>query len=255
MNLPAAISIRSGARVVAAMSAMLVTAAAAHAQPAPAHADPAPGEYQTEGGAGRLTVTRQGATTLGFRLRADGPNGHSCALDGEILAGVASLALPGVREICRVVFGRSGEGVEVSTTSADACRQFCGARASFEGVYRPAVAGCAEPARRAARRQFKALYDAGDYAKALAALEPVLQRCAGAMPWLEAGWIRNDLALAQLKQGAPRDCLHTLEPLRADAARSEADIRAAYPPSDADRYLAILRATRHNAARCEAVRP
>lgn len=168
------------------------------------------------------------------------------------MAGVASLTQDGTREICRVVFGLEKEAVAVSSNGANACRFYCGARASFEGLYRPTVAGCAEPARRAARRSFKALYDAGDHAKALATLQPVLERCAAATPWLEAGWIRNDVAITQLRLGAARDCLRTLEPLRADAARSEADIRAAFPPSDADRYLAILRATRTNASRCEA---
>lgn len=245
-------------RIFIFATAALILAGAGHtalAQPAPARIDPAPGDYQAEGGAGRLTVTRQGPASLRFRLRAEGPNGHSCALDGEILAGVASLAPDGAREICRVFFGREGDAVAVSTNGADACRYYCGARASFEGAYRLSIAGCAEPARRAARRSFKALYDAGDHAKALATLQPLLDRCAATMPWLEAGWIRNDVALTQLKLGAPRDCLRTLEPLRADAARSEAEIRAAYPPSDADRYLSILRATRSNAGRCEAATP
>ena len=103
-----------------------------------------------------------------------------------------------------------------------------------------------------ARREFKKLYDAGDYARAQAALRPVLADCGASMPWLEAGWIRNDLALTQFKLGDPQGCLLTLQPLRADAARSDSDIRAAYPPSDADRYLSILRATRSNAGRCEA---
>lgn len=217
-----------------------------------ARVDPAPGDYQTEGGWGRLKVTREGPVTLRFRLRAEGANGHSCGLDGTILAGVASLTPEGVREVCRVFFGRDGEAVVLSTNGAEACRYYCGARASFEGRYLPSRAGCSEPARRTARRDFKARYDAGDYAGALARLQPVLARCTAATPWLELGWIRNDVAIAQLKLGAPGDCLQTLAPLRADAARSEAEIREAYPPSDADRYLSILRATRSNAARCEA---
>ena len=236
----------------AALSMLVAARGPAGAQPASDWVEPALGEYQREGGSGRLTITRQGPASLRFRLRAEGPNGHSCALEGEILAGVASLAPDGTREICRVVLGREGESVAVSSNGADACRVYCGVRASFEGLYRPTVMGCAEPARRAARRSFKALYDAGDHAKALATLQPVLERCAAATPWLEAGWIRNDVAITQLRLGAARDCLRTLEPLRADAARSEVDIRAAFPPSDADRYLAILRATRINASRCGA---
>ncbi len=217
-----------------------------------ARIDPAPGEYQTEGGWGSLRVIREGPATLRFRLRAEGANGHSCGLDGVILGGVASLAPEGVREVCRVFFGRDGEAVVLSTNGAEACRYYCGARASFEGRYLPSRSGCSDAERRSARREFKARYDAGDHAGALARLKPVLDRCAASTPWLETGWIRNDVAITQFKLGAPADCLQTLAPLRADAGRSEAEIRAAYPPSDADRYLSILRATRSNAGRCEA---
>jgi hypothetical protein len=198
-----------------------------------------------------LRVTREGPASLRFRLRAEGANGHSCGLDGVILGGVASLTPEGEREVCRVFFGRDGEAVVLSTNGAGACRHYCGARAAFEGRYLPSRAGCSEAERRNARRDFKARYDAGDYPAALARLQPVLERCAASTPWLEAGWIRNDVAITQFKLGVPADCLQTLAPLRADAARSEAEIRQAYPPSDADRYLSILRATRSNAARCE----
>jgi len=230
----------------------LCVSGAGAAQPVWAGEDPAPAEYQTEGGWGRLTVQRAGPASLKFRLRAQGANGHTCGLDGEILAGVGSLTPEGMREVCRVFFKPVAGGVEVSSTGGQACRSFCGMRASFEGTYLRASAACAEPARREARREFKKLYDAGDYARAQAALRPVLADCGASMPWLEAGWIRNDLALTQFKLGDPQGCLLTLQPLRADGARSDSDIRAAYPPSDADRYLSILRATRSNAGRCEA---
>jgi hypothetical protein len=199
-----------------------------------------------------LHVTRENPATLRFRLRAEGANGHSCGLGGIVLGGVAGLTPEGATEVCRVFFGRDGEAVVVSTNGSEACRYYCGARAAFEGRYLPSRAGCSEPERRTARREFKARYDAGDFAAALARLQPVLARCASTTPWLELGWIRNDVAITQFRLGAPGDCLQTLAPLRADAARSEAEIREAYPPSDADRYLGILRATRSNAARCAA---
>lgn len=243
--------------------ALLLVAAAAATAPSAAPAgeasptaaprgDPVPGTYQTEGGWGVLRVTLEGPASLRFRLRTEGANGHSCGLDGAIVGGVASLTPVGAGEVCRVFFGRDGDAVVLSTNGAEACRHYCGARAAFEGRYLPARAGCSDAERRAARREFKARYDAGDYAAALARLQPVLERCATATPWLEAGWIRNDLAITQLRLGAPADCLRTLAPLRADAARGDSEIRAAYPPADADRYLGILRATRSNAGRCEA---
>lgn len=226
--------------------------AAAQGPASPARADPSPGEYQAGGGTARLTVTRAGPASLRFSLRSDGPNGHTCALDGEILAGVGSLSPKGAPDICRVFFDSRNGAIVVSSNGAQACRYHCGARASFEGDYRPVAADCSERARRAARRNFQGAYEAGEHAKALALLQPVLERCAAEMPWLEASWVRNDLALTQLRLGEPRACLATLEPLRADAARSEAELRAALPPGDAERHASVLRATRSNMGRCEA---
>ncbi len=45
-------------------------------------------------------------------------------------------------------------------------------------------------------------------------------------------------------------CRATLAPLAADAARSDEAIRNDYPPSDADAYLSVLKATRTNLKLC-----
>lgn len=214
--------------------------------------DPEPGSYQTDGGWGRLQVTAARPVGVRFDLRAEGPNGHSCRLEGEILAGVGSLTPEGSREVCRVLFRTQGDRIDVSTNGAASCREYCGVRASFEGSYLRRNAACAEASRKQARRDFKKLHDAGRHAAAAARLQPILDQCAASIPWHEAGWIRNDLALAQLKAGDAAGCLRTLEPLVADAARSEEEIRRALPPSDATRALTIGRATRTNHALCSA---
>jgi hypothetical protein len=214
--------------------------------------DPAPGTYQTEGGWGRLQITARQPVGLRFDLRAEGPNGHSCRLAGEILAGVSSLTPDGATEVCRVSFHPEGNRIDVSTNGAASCREYCGVRASFEGRYLRRASACGDASRKQARREFRKLYDAGKHAAAAARLQPVLDQCATSLPWHEAGWIRNDLALARYKAGDAEGCLRALEPLLRDAARTEAELREALPPSDATRALAIARATRTNHGLCSA---
>jgi len=211
-----------------------------------------PGTYLTDGGWGRLEIRESAPAVLRFDLRAEGPNGHSCGLGGEIVAGVARLVPGDGRDVCQVSFRVVGDRIEVVTNGVASCRDHCGARAAFEGRYVRRAASCSEGRRRQARKEFRRDYDAGRHAAAAGRLQPLVDECVAALPWHEAGWIRNDLALAQLKAGDPAGCLKTLEPLQADAARTEADIRRDMPPSDASRLLAIARATRTNQALCTA---
>lgn len=214
--------------------------------------DAEPGSYQTEGGWGRLQITATQPVGLRFDLRAEGPNGHSCRLEGEILAGVGSLTPEGTREVCRVFFRPQGDRIEVSTNGAASCREYCGVRASFEGTYLRRASACGDASRKQARREFRKLYDAGKHAAAAGRLQPILDQCAASLPWHEAGWIRNDLALTRYKAGDAAGCLRTLEPLLEDASRTDEEVRHALPPSDATRALAIARATRTNHALCSA---
>ena len=84
----------------------------------------------------------------------------------------------------------------------------------------------------------------------MATLAPLLSQCQRTLDWLSEPWLRNDLALAQLRAGDAAACRATLAPLAADAARSDEAIRNDYPPSDADAYLSVLKATRTNLKLC-----
>jgi hypothetical protein len=216
----------------------------------PAGADaPAPGEYVTERGWGTLQVSSPAGGSTTFTIISVGSNMHSCELGGEIVGGRASLeAEDGKR--CVVDFAPKSDGIEV--TSNDACRYYCGARAAFEGLYLKAPDGCTGRAQAETRKGFKRLYDKKNYRDARATLEPLLARCGRILGWLDAGWIRNDLALTQHKLGDDSGCRRTLEPLAADATKSDDDIASEYPPSDADAYLPIVKATRTNLELCTA---
>lgn len=216
-------------------------------------AAPPAGQYLTEGGWGRLTVTaREGSPWMS--LRTSGPNGHGCGLDGPIdPQGLVRVAPEPGAPACTVrlrATGVPGE-LEVTPLEPEACRGWCGARAGgFDGLYRRAAPGCTLPERQRARQAFQRHYEARDYAQAGAALAPVLARCASALPPLEAAWIRNDLALAQLKGGSRAGCRQLLQPLAERAAQPEAQVREELPPADAQAWLRVLRATRTNLALC-----
>lgn len=221
---------------------------------APAHAAPPPGQYLTEGGWGRLTLTDRDGTRW-MSLRTSGPNGHGCGLDGPVdAAGLAHVPPDPGAPTCTVRLRDTGRGGELEVTPLDegACRGYCGARAGgFDGLYRRAVPGCTLPERQRARQAFQRHYEAREYEPATAALGPVLARCAAVLPALEAAWIRNDLALAHARAGRREACAQLLLPLREAAAQTEAQVREQWPPADAQSWLRVLRATRTNLALCD----
>jgi hypothetical protein len=210
-----------------------------------------PGDYVTERGWGTLKINRDKSGALKFALEAMGGNAHSCGLDGEIRNGRATLEAMDKDKPCVVTFAVKADGIAIDSVDAQICRYFCGMRASFEGLYLKVAPGCAPSALRATRKEFKALYDRKDYAAARAKLEPAFNDCAKAIDWLDTGWIRNDIALVQLRTGDAAACLRTLEPLAKDAAKSDAQIRdEMVAPTDIENWLPVVKAARTNLKLC-----
>jgi hypothetical protein len=186
---------------------------------------PPPGAYVTEGGWGTLAIEQDG----GFSLDSLGANGHSCALAGRIVGGRAVL-----EEGCIVAFVRKGPGLHVSPEGAsdatrDACRSYCGMRASFEGDYLPQRPDCRAQAVETQRNAFLADYKARRYQAAAGRLEKMLDACGKFLWWMTDAEVRNDLALAQYRAGRPQACVATLEPLQ---RLLESD--AYFPPMEQD---------------------
>ena len=223
---------------VALPLAVLLATGAAGAQTG----NPPAGDYIFERGSGALRVKADGH----FDITTIGANAHTCALDGTIVRGKAKID----DTACVVSFAVSADKVQVSTNGVDQCRESCGARATFEGTYTRPTPGCTDKAVAGARKSFKRQYDAKDYAAARTTLTPVLADCAPTLDWITTGWIRNDLALAQLRAGDRAACLQTLQPLAEDAALSDDGIKENYPPADAEIYLPVVRATRTNLKLC-----
>lgn len=209
-----------------------------------------PGEYITEGGWGFFSIKHEQQGKLAFAILSIGGNAHTCSLEGQIHNGRATLKTGEKAKPCVVSFVPKGDDIHV-TTSGWECQYFCGARAGFEGLYLKPAQGCGKVALQKTRNEFKRLYDKKAYAQARLKLESVLKDCARTLNWLEIGWIRNDLAITQYKLGDLEGCRRTLQPLAADAVKTEEELRDEYPPVDADNYIPIVDAARTNLKLCD----
>lgn len=209
-----------------------------------------PGNYVTERGWGTLKINPDKSGALKFAIAAMGGNAHSCSLEGAIRNGRAVLEGFEKDKPCVVTFSGAIDGIEVGSVDEGVCRYYCGARAMFEGRYLKPAAGCAPDEIKRTRDEFKRLYDRKNYAAARAKIEPAFNGCAKTLDWLEIGWMRNDLALVQLRSGDAAACLRTLEPLAEDAAISDKQIEDNLPPTDATNWLPVVKAARTNLKLC-----
>jgi len=208
-----------------------------------------PGEY-LDGRGGYLTIKPGSGGNLPFTIHTVGMNMHTCDVDGQIGKNGQAIVKPdGENTTCTVYFTQKADGIDVSLKKE--CGGFCGARASFDGMFLKPAAGCDRAGVRKARTAFKRLYDKKAYAEARTTLEPVLSRCTKTLDSDEEGWVRNDLAITLLRLGDPATCRKTLEPLAEDAAKTDAKIKEELPPSDAERVVRIARATRTNLKLCQ----
>lgn len=206
-----------------------------------------PGEYETEGGWGNLVLKQGKGGVLFFSIESVGANGHSCSVEGELHNGKATLEGSSEDEPCLVTLVPLAEGIEVQ---ADSCRDYCGARAGFDGTYLPLPPACTAKAIAATRKTFKQLYDARKFTAARAKLEPLLTVCERSLdPWTD-GWIRNDVAVTLHKLGDLAGCRAVLEPWVEEAERTDDELAQNLPPADAEMRAPIVRATRTNLRLC-----
>src|SRR5690606_31879645 len=121
--------------------------------------------------------------------------------------------------VCTVKFTSTSQGVDVAANTPAECKSFCGYNGGFDGPYLKVADGCGRDDLDRTRKAFKRLYDGKNYKAALTTLSPVLANCRPTFEWEEEGGIRNDLAIAQYKNGLYDECLTTLDPYAADAKK------------------------------------
>ncbi len=208
-----------------------------------------PGHYIAEGGWGDLIITSGENAALDFNLQSVGGNAHTCNLEGRIDGTTATLIDEAGGPSCIVKFVVKSSGIQV-ISGAESCRNYCGVRGRFEGVYRIPPRGCDDVSRSKTRETFKQLYDRKQYRQALGTLSPLLTTCGPILFRFESGAIINDIAITQYKLGMREACLKSLAPYAEDAALSDSEIFENYPPADAESYLPIIKAARTNLRLC-----
>ena len=210
----------------------------------------APGEYVTERGWGTLAITRNAGGRMGFAIDAVGGNQHVCSLAGDILGGKSVLEAQEPRKPCVVTFTPKRDAIDVKANDERVCNFFCGAHARFEGLYLRTAEVCLPKNVKQSRAEFKRAYDRKEYAAAQGRLAPLLAACARTLDPIDEGWMRNDLALAQLRGGDAAACRRSLQPLESAAAQDDESLRVDRAPIDGERYVALVRAVRTNLKLC-----
>lgn len=211
----------------------------------------APGRYIAVGDWATLVVKKTPDGPVRFEIDAVGANCHVCTLSGVVLGNIAvadGAADPGASAPCRISLQRGIAGVSVTPVSGESCRDYCGMRADFAGLYKLPPAACTQKQQAARRAGFLSLYRAKKFAEARESLESLLAECREFLNWIEIDKVRNDLALAQYRAGDARACLMTLAETRAGKVRNEDELGLL--PCDNDSYIATARATWHNQKLC-----
>jgi hypothetical protein len=209
-----------------------------HAQNVPA------GRYVFQGGNGELSIQANGR----FHIDTVGGNAHICIVEG-VMKGANGLPPDSA---CVVTFALEGNNIRVTDNGHQECRDACGARAGYTGIYFKPRPACLPKAIAATRKSFKSLYDKQDFALAVQTLSPLLGECAPVLTYFDQGFLRNDSATAQLRNGDATACRQTLQPLQELGSMSDEDVRELPEPAYEDIYLRLARATRTNLKFCSA---
>ena len=206
-----------------------------------------PGEYVTEAGWGRLLVTQGPDKRQSFAIQSI-TGEDFCDLKGEMSNG-KGVARDDTAS-CSVSFAGKAGAIDISASTPEECKRFCGQSGGFEGTYLKVAKGCGQDDIAQTRRTFKRLYQQKLYQPALSELSPVIENCSSTLAWEEEGDIRNDLAIAQYKNGLHAQCLATLAKYADDAKLDDGEVADTWPPALADRYKTIVRAARTNIGLC-----
>ncbi|MDT8989563.1 hypothetical protein RQP54_01665 [Curvibacter sp. APW13] len=213
-----------------------------------------PGTYYREGGSGTLLIEKQGLDGQFFQIETIGGNCHLCSVGGRVHQ-TSGHADEGNGLTCTVSFQTVGTSIKVEPLTEEGCRDFCGARAGFDGVYRALSKSCTPEGRQTRWDQSLSHYKAKRYKASKNALRSLISECKAHMNWIEIDQVRNDLALSQYHDGSPADCLATLKSTLAGRLDDEEDLKRGdtifLPPCDFDNYITVAKATWFNRALCE----
>ena len=204
------------------------------------------GEYvYILGGSASGTMTVKGSS---FNITTIGGNCHTCAIEGTFRGRVG---VDKDESTCRIAVSGNKDALKLdSSTTAEACRGFCGMRAMFDGDYRRAPAACTDRQRQARIGQAHKQYAAKDYDAARTTLRSLLSECDLFMDWIERDKARSDLAVTEYHRGDNAQCLAVLS--ETIAVKAQKDASLFLPPCDADNYASTSKAILYNQGLCKA---
>lgn len=211
------------------------------------------GNYYRQGGGGLLVIKKHQSGSSYFSIETTGGNAHTCSLEGIATNWTANLPGLSSRDRCTIKFLKNKDGIEVLSDEREshtACRDFCGMRAMFNGLYIKPSHGCTTNERSKKRGQFDKLYRAKSYTQAASIIKDTIEHCSNIMDWLELDRARNDYAITLYHLGRKDECLTTLRLTRAYELSGVDELRESYPPTDFDNYVSIAKSTWHNTKIC-----
>lgn len=195
-----------------------------------------PGVYIYQENMGSLSLTQDASGQMRFEIQTKSANSHNCHVAGTVKGsmGIPDLPCKGVHHIPFTQI--NARDVRVGF-NYDIHMCFCGANASFEGLFRIPPKACTKDAQHKRRTLARASYAKKDYQDAEKRLSSLLSECPTFMDALKHDAIRSDLALSQYHQGNHQACLKTLSQTIAWDLTCEEDlflvgagIRDAYEP-------------------------
>lgn len=213
------------------------------------------GLYIQAGGLGELELSEV-AGGRQFKIDTVGANGHSCTASGPLAAGdvIYIKKFSADTPACTLTFTPKEGGIEVVLTPLSDCHsQYCGVRASIDGLFLTAPKLCATKAATKRRAEGQALYGKKQWEAAVQVWQGLFDQCAPFLFWSTVDWLRNDLALGYHKLDRNEACLKSLEPLAELRAMKPADLDE-FPPADAEVKKKLAKATKVNFKLCSAAK-
>lgn len=208
------------------------------------------GEFEdVDGEGGYLVISSVDHNKLAFELVANGANLHSCSLSGSIEGNRGRTGTEHGQSICIVDFHALPNAITVQVDGAEgnfeACRAFCGVRASFDRTYAKPPVGCTGPERRAIYSKFAQADHAKEYSRALGELDRVQADCAPFFDWKERDAVHNHRALTLHHLHRNGECMSELDDTLAFSADNEAALREHFSgePMKFEAYLPTARTT------------
>lgn len=239
-------------------SALLIIAFAAGCAPSRSHAEESPPTspgiaeasthvYVTKGGWGELQLFKTAESDmLNFDLKSESL-GYECRMNGTTTTNLQATQVapaPGAGD-CKVTMQRTERGIEVDTSTPEACVAYCGRNGSFRGLYLAVDPQCAPGNLHATLQQVANDKDRSGILKTMA------NRCADTLPFSSAAVLHLELATDYDRKGDAANCLLALSPYSADAARSDDEITQGMTGSAAEEITGILDVVRSMMDRCK----